>query len=127
MDISLERASLSMLPLSVAQATVGDRTGAGECWWNGRHPFYYIYSTRDDRFLAVAALERGSQAYLLELLGLKDAQPLMDDLEKNGDELRRKLAEVFSTQDLKHWTKNLANKDVCVSPVLSMEEVLCQF
>jgi len=100
----------------------GEDTGRGRHWWNGAHPFYRLYETKDGALLAVAALEKGFSLALLDILGLAGFKPLADDPLKNAAALSKKIQKVFKSADRKEWMKRFAAKDVCVTPVLSLAE-----
>lgn len=125
-DISLADSVLSwlVLPAGHYRAT-GENPPLKGRWWNGSHPFYRIYRTKDGRHLAVGALERGFAGNLLRQMGLED---LEEKLGRRFDQFPREIAETleaaFSKKTLQEWMEAFDGKDVCVTPVLSMEEAL---
>ena len=85
-------------------------------------PYYDVYATADDRFVAVGCLEARFYGELLSRLGL-DGAPLPAQTDKSGwDALRARLAAVFRTRTQQEWCSLLEGTDACVSPVLSMSE-----
>lgn len=92
-------------------------------WWNGRSPLYRLYRTEDGRHLAVAILERSFAVDLLRRIGREDLEPRLDgeDVDKD-DVLARELEVTFSRRPLAAWVDLLGDKDVCVTPVLNLEE-----
>ena len=90
---------------------------------DGAAPFYRAYATRDDKFVAVAALEPKFYAALLTGLGLAD-----DDLPKQTDPegwpvLTARFAAVFRTRTRDEWVEVFAGTDACFAPVLTIAEV----
>jgi alpha-methylacyl-CoA racemase len=86
-------------------------------------PDYEVYETSDGGYLAVGAREPQFFAALLERLGLGDVAG------KQGDRtawpaVREQIAEVIRTRSRDDWAAELEAEGVCVSPVLSMDEVL---
>ncbi len=89
---------------------------------DGGAPFYAVYRTRDDRHVAVGALEPQFYVELLEGLGLADADlPAQMDRER-WPELRERFADVFLTRTRDEWEEQFRDRDACVSPVLSPRE-----
>lgn len=118
-DASMFQAVLALLTLPSARGVAGGR--ADEL--AGTHACYNVYRCRDGRHLAVGALEPRFWGGLCEALGRpeltrrqwkEDAQP----------GLVAALAEVFATRDRDAWCRELAGRDVCVEPVLDLDEAL---
>jgi alpha-methylacyl-CoA racemase len=85
-------------------------------------PYYDVYATADDRYVAVGCLEARFYEELLARLGLGD-EALPPQTDKAGWEtLRARLAAVFRTRTQEEWCAELQGTDACVSPVLSMAE-----
>jgi alpha-methylacyl-CoA racemase len=88
---------------------------------DGGVPWYDVYRTADDRFMAVGALEPQFYRELLERLGLEDTLPSRED-PQNWPVIRRELATVFASRSRDEWSQHFAGSDACVSPVLSLTE-----
>jgi len=87
----------------------------------GAH-FYEVYETKDDRFVAVGAIEPKFYDELLQGLGLID-----DDLAAQMDRaqwpaMKERFASVFRSKTRDEWTEIFASGDACVTPVLSPAE-----
>lgn len=89
---------------------------------DGSAPFYTVYRTADDKFMAVGALEPKFYQQLLEGLGLStlDLPPQYD--RRGWGELRRLFTFRFSQQSRAEWEQVFADTDACVTPVLSLDE-----
>jgi alpha-methylacyl-CoA racemase len=83
-------------------------------------PFYDVYRTADDEYVAVGALEPAFYAELLRLLELDPAA--VPDRADPGQwpTLRALFAEVFAGRTQADWTELFAGTDACVAPVLSV-------
>ena len=81
---------------------------------------YSIYECSDGRHVTVGALEPGFFARLCELLG----RPELAERQYAADqpELRRELADVFSTRSAAEWLLLVDGEDVCVGPVATPDE-----
>jgi len=82
-------------------------------------PFYEVYETKDEQFIAVGALEPQFYEELLSIIGLSS-----EDLPPQGDmdswpRMKQMLAEVFKTKSRDEWCSLSADRDACIAPVLS--------
>ncbi|MGM8872306.1 CaiB/BaiF CoA transferase family protein [Psychrobacter sp. 2Y5] len=93
----------------------------------GLLPCYRLYKTADGRHMAVGSLELKfwqGLCEVLELPELKDAhwqRGVMPNLPES-QKATKAVAEKFASQPLSHWQQVFASADVCVTPVLSLEE-----
>jgi len=86
-------------------------------------PWYDVYETSDGKWLSVGAIEKRFYAALLDGLGLKDAR-LPKQYDRSGwPELRAQFAAVIKTKTRDEWAAIFADRDACVAPVLSLDEV----
>ncbi|HXQ84967.1 MAG TPA: CaiB/BaiF CoA-transferase family protein [Xanthobacteraceae bacterium] len=76
---------------------------------------YDTYECADERYIAIAPIERKFRKVLFELLGLPDT---VDD----GKEMRKKLEDLFKTKTRDEWCALLEGTDACFAPVLTMAE-----
>ena len=99
--------------------------GDAENWrqtLGGGMPNYRCYKCLDDRYLAVAALEKRFFENLLRALGLLSLLDSVNDASNNpriAGILEAKFAEAPSS----YWLSLFADKEVCVTPVLKLSEV----
>ena len=123
LKISLAASIHSWLTIPLASwAATGKETAPRSEWWNGAHPFYRLYPTKDARHLAVAALEPVFYRSLLDALDLGSLKELAGDARANAGALSAALAEKFASATMTEWESRLAGKDLCVTPVLSLGE-----
>ncbi len=87
----------------------------------GAH-FYDTYACADGKFVAIGAIEPQFYALLRQLCGLDD--PAFDEqLDRSRwPQLKRRLAEVFSTRTRDEWVRLLEGSDACFAPVLDWHE-----
>ncbi len=89
---------------------------------DGSAPYYTTYRCADDRFVAVAALEKRFYTELLAGLGL-DEIDLPDREEPAGHaELRAIMEQRFGERTRDEWAAVFAGTDACVTPVLAAGE-----
>jgi alpha-methylacyl-CoA racemase len=83
----------------------------------GGAPCYAIYATADGRWLTVAALEPRFWRRLCELLGRDAVAERPYEPETFAE-----LTTIFASRPLKEWLERFEHEDVCVGPVLTLEE-----
>jgi alpha-methylacyl-CoA racemase len=88
---------------------------------DGGAPFYGVYRTSDDRYMAVGALEPAFYAELLAGVGLDARDNLQTDVAL-WPELRERLAAAFATRSQAEWVDVFAGGDACVEPVLGLQQ-----
>jgi alpha-methylacyl-CoA racemase len=91
---------------------------------DGGAPFYRTYRTADDRFVAVGALEAPFYEAFLSGLGI-DSGSIPDRMDPaSWHELGVIFAEAFSARTRDEWALVFDGTDACVTPVLTMSEVM---
>jgi len=85
---------------------------------SGAH-FYETYRTKDDKFLAVGAIEPQFYQTLLDKLNL-----VQDELPQFGDpdKLKLKLSKIFEQKTQEEWMKVFDGSDACVTPILNLQD-----
>lgn len=122
-DTSILDGLFSMMFLPYAAVLKDHGSYAGCLQTTGRDPFYSIYPTGDDRFLAVGAVESLSRDLLLNLINRQDLAALAQD-KSRWEELRQELRKIFQQKTMQEWMVIFDDQEVCVSPVLTIEEAL---
>jgi len=90
---------------------------------NGGSARYQIYKTKDNRYLAVGALEDQFWENLCNLLGIDDRRVRFHDKE-NPDLSIQVLAERFRTKTYQEWAKIFEGKDVLCNLVRDFKEAV---
>ena len=90
---------------------------------DGGAPFYTVYKTLDERFVAVGALEPKFYAQLLAVMKLSDQLSLRDQYNPSSWPATRTLfTQTFLLKSRDEWAVLGANVDCCLSPVLNLVE-----
>lgn len=85
-------------------------------------PMYDVYRTKDDKFVALGAIEDKFFKSLTEKLGLNGNDYSLLNMEK-FEELRNKLTEIFATKTQSEWIKLFDKEDeTCFTPVVEFAE-----
>ena len=93
----------------------------------GLLPCYRLYKTGDGRHMAVGSLELKFWQGLCEVLELPELKAkhwqmgVMPNT-KDSQEAAQVMADTFGSHDLAHWQQVFESADVCVTPVLTLEE-----
>lgn len=111
-------------------ADLASRLGSGS-WlpargvnaFDGGSPFYRTYRTRDDRYMAVGAVEPQFYAEFLGVLGLDDVDVSAQYDRSAWPALTERIAAVFATQTQQRWRAAFDSRPACVSPVLDWEQL----
>lgn len=86
---------------------------------DGGAPFYQTYKTKDDKFMAVGALEPQFFSALIQGLGLhEDEYTQFSDWE----DLQKKFEEKFLSKTQEEWCEVFDFTDACVTPVIPLTE-----
>ena len=93
----------------------------GQNLLDGGTPYYSVYRTKDNRFMAVGAIEPRFYRLMLEGLGL-DLDPLAQNNSVTWPATREVIERTFATRTRAEWTAVFDGVDACVSPVLSTRE-----
>jgi alpha-methylacyl-CoA racemase len=86
---------------------------------DGGAPFYSVYETSDEKYMAVAALEPEFYAEFLARLGL-DEPPAAQHERARWPGLRARVADRMRARTQAEWTEIFGTGDACVAPVLDM-------
>ncbi len=131
-DISMTHGVHAHLVLPKATSALfapmlGRAPGPGEDLLNGGLPCYNLYTTADDRQLAVAALEFKFWKAACAVFERPDwierhwQRGQMPGTEQSNA-LRDDVAALVATQPLGYWSERFAAADACVTPVLTLPE-----
>ena len=88
---------------------------------DGGTPFYGVYPTSDNRYMAVGALEPQFYAEFLRRLELSLAPSAQFD-RSAWPQLRALIGDAFATRSQQEWVTIFANSDACVAPVLGLAD-----
>ena len=89
---------------------------------DGAAPYYDTYACADGRFVAVGAIEPQFYREFLDVLGLS-ADDLPDREDRgNWPALRAVFAQIIKSATRDEWAHRAADRDACLTPVLSFDE-----
>lgn len=124
-DISMTDCVVGLSSMAAAASLAGqEKQGPEQSYLNGA-TFYDYYETQDGRYLSIASLEPQFLHGLAEILELpivaeKGASLATDDRQVVKQAIKAKI----KTQDFAVWNAIFQSRDVCVEPVLKLDEAL---
>jgi alpha-methylacyl-CoA racemase len=118
--------------VSLLMAGVWNRAAEG-CWSaepgtndiDTGAPFYDVYRTADGEYMAVGSIEPQFYARLLDGLGLDPALRAGQWDRDRWPAAKSEIAHAFAARTRAEWTTRFADRDACVTPILSMAEAPC--
>jgi crotonobetainyl-CoA:carnitine CoA-transferase CaiB-like acyl-CoA transferase len=123
-DISMTDAVVSWLTYHAGNYFATGKPGKrGEQRLTGAFPEYYVYETKDGKWLSVGALEPKFFARLTELIGLQEFNEVGTHGER-ADQIKAALTARFKEKTRDEWMALLGDEDVCVGPVYDIDEVM---
>jgi crotonobetainyl-CoA:carnitine CoA-transferase CaiB-like acyl-CoA transferase len=126
-DLAMVDTLLNMMLLQLNDTVeTGRSPRRGQTPLSGESAYYNIYECRDGKYLSVGAFEPWFWAKLCTLLGVPEyaEQQHVKPGSPDAEAQLAKLREVFLTRDRDEWTRLLMFEDTCVTPVLSLDEVM---
>ncbi len=127
-DVSMTDGATAFLHMHLAARLLMGAEGAplqrGREGLNGGYACYGLYRTKDERWLAVGALEPKFFAGVCEALGRPELVDDVYDLNGGSQKVRAELEKIFVTKTRDEWVAIFAPLDLCVEPVLEGDEVL---
>ena len=124
LDVSIADGVLWLTSLAVDEhLATGAAVGFGGNVITGRYACYDTYEASDGRWVAVGAIEPKFYANLCRLLGCEQWVGHQHD-DAAQDAIRADFAAAFATRTRDEWVAVLAPADTCVSPVLTVEELV---
>ena len=86
-------------------------------------PFYEVYETSDNKYIAVGAIEPQFYAELLKGIGLDSSDDLPAQMDRDAwPAMKERFATIFKSKTRDEWEKIFEGTDSCVAPVLSPSE-----
>lgn len=122
-DISLADCALVMNPMAAAFELT--KTPKEENVLHGsHHPYYTVYQTKDDKFMAVGSIEGKFFTNLCNTLDLPQYIGKQYTTNEEKVEIRKAIEKVFLTKTQQEWVEIFKRIDACVTPVKTFKEAM---
>jgi alpha-methylacyl-CoA racemase len=115
-DISLTEAVMPLGVAPISAALAGRGQARGEGFLDGGLPAYNIYTTKDNKYLTVGALEPHFWQKIVEVF---KATPGCEGKYDTGEDIKT----IFASKDQAEWLQIFAKTDVCLEAVMTPKEV----
>ena len=123
-DVSMFDGALPLLTLQMAHHwALGQSLPRGDMLLSGGLAGYNVYACADGEYVAVGALEPKFWQGLCDLLGHPEWRDLAYAQGEERDRLQQELAKIFKSKSRDEWLALAAERDICLSPVLNLDEL----
>ncbi|MEM9989344.1 MAG: CoA transferase, partial [Pseudomonadota bacterium] len=125
LDISLSEGAMcnAVIPFAMRQLH-GHTPKAGQDVLTGMLPAYGFYPTKDDRQIAMGALEPKFWGAFCHLVNRPDLMAKGIALGPAAEEVKKELITLFRTKTYQEWGDILKAADACVTPVQTLDEAI---
>lgn len=87
---------------------------------DGGAPFYNVYATADEKYMAVGAME---DTFFAEMMSILEIDRPIDHFDPTAwPALKKSISEAFRGHTQQEWIRRFEGSDACVAPVMSMSE-----
>lgn len=125
-DISMFDAAIAWHAPVVSHYLVGGQVADWESWLLNGGSFYDFYATADGRYLAVGSLEPKFWEGFCQAIGRTDLieRGLKTDDLAGQQAVKAEIKTVIASRTYQEWTAIFAKLDLCVEPVLGIDEMV---
>ncbi|MFO8011530.1 MAG: CoA transferase [Dehalococcoidia bacterium] len=124
-DISMMDGVITLLPAITGAHSFfydGKVPKRGSMLASGTRPYYALYQTKDNKYLALTPVEPKFWRNMCKAMGREDLIPLQYDADKQG-ELFAEMKRIFLTRTRKEWFELLSEADTGIGKVLTIDEL----
>lgn len=122
-DISMVDGAMSLLSYAFGEWSGSEQLPQrGQGMLAGASACYNLYRTHDGRYLSIGAVESKFWERFCTLVGRTDLIPLQWDPSKQ-EWMIEELDNLIAQKTLPEWREIFDPEDICVTPVLNMEEI----
>jgi len=124
-DVSMTDGVIALMSLWInPHLAYGLTFERGDTIFTGHYPWYNVYQTKDGKYISIGAFEPWFYANLCQLLGRDDFIEHQFAEGEKREEISQYFKQTFLTKSRDEWVEILRQKDTCVAPVYSIEELV---
>ena len=124
-DISMTDGVVALMSMWInPYLSYGIEYKRGATAFTGHYPWYNVYETKDGKYISVGAWEPWFYANLCKLLGREDFSEHQYAEGKKREEIFRYFKKTFLSKTRDEWVEILRQKDTCVAPVYTIQELV---
>lgn len=121
-DLSITESLLSLMSNHVViESATREEHGVSKL--NNKHVCYYLYETKDGRYVSLGALEPKFWKNFCNALNKESWLPEHFSLADQGNPVFEEVKKMFASRTLAEWTKFSQEVDCCLAPVLETSEL----
>lgn len=123
-DVAMTDCVMPLLSMQFGEfLNAGVKHKRGEPMLSGGMANYNLYKCKDEKWIALGSLEPKFWQGVCMLLGKPDWVPRMLPVPEMVAALKKDLQEIFLTKNREEWVKAAETLDVCLTPILDLDEV----
>lgn len=123
-DVAMTDCVMPLLSMQFGEALNANvQLRRGEPMLSGGMANYNVYKCKDEKWIALGSLEPKFWQGVCVMLGKPDWMPRMMPVPEMVEALKKDLQELFLTKTRDEWVKEAEGHDICLSPILDLEEV----
>jgi crotonobetainyl-CoA:carnitine CoA-transferase CaiB-like acyl-CoA transferase len=123
-DVSMTDGVIALMSMWInPHLTYGLAFERGDTMFTGHYAWYNVYQTKDGKYISIGAFEPWFYANLCQLLGRDDFIEHQFTEGEKREEISRYFRQTFLTKSRDEWVEILRQKDTCVAPVYSIDEL----
>ncbi len=125
-DFAMVDTLLNMMMLQLNEVVeTGHSPQRGQTTLSGKYAYYNLYECQDGKYVSLGTFEPWFWRELCTQLGVPEfSNRQHPETEEERENQKAKLRSIFMTKTRDEWVKQLMFQDTCVTPVLSLDEVL---
>ncbi len=123
-DISITDGMIALNNVHAAASLIDGKNPDYESTLLNDCSLYGYYATKDGKYMSVGALEPRFSSVFFETIGRPDLISPAGIMPANLAEVKKQIREIFLGKTRDEWTEIFRRVDVCVEPVLTVQEAL---
>lgn len=124
-DISMLDAAISWMHTIIPDFLANKKQPKrGQLALNGGKACYEVYETKDGRYLSVGALEYKFWKNFCQTIGKESFISKLNVPEEEQEIMKKEIQKAIGTKTLSEWMTLFENVDACVTPILTVEEMV---
>ena len=124
LDVSMFECTLFTMITHLARHFGGEKSERGRQMITGGEPYYNIYKTLDDKYVALASIEPNFWRNFCYLTGREDLVERQHEEGRTKENVFEEVRKVLASKPREDWLKLLMNEETCLTPVLNVQEIL---
>ncbi len=122
-DVAMTDCVMPLLSMQFGESlNTNIRHKRGEPMLSGGMANYNLYKCKDEKWIALGSLEPKFWQGVCVLIGKPDWGPRMMPIPEEVEKLKNDLQDIFITRTRDEWVEAAAPLDVCLTPILELEE-----